>query len=871
MASELDFGVDQSYKGLTFDDGIDDNFFGFTQTKKLVESALPPGTICNPLFADLHGGSLTTIEPKETYNFDRVLLLTWDGNKPINQLYDKFIDEATYHHLTRHLSITAAPFELIKNWTHRKQALIVEKQYLDSINRGKYSLYDEELVLCLFELKNDMVDIYTDLYSQNTDLGQILKSQLLYQVYNCRSCSFYTSFDQLLAKVKDSDYWKNPNNCDLDFSEDFKTRRFQYKEHINDATTSVIISDDKRMNELINKLAKTDYLQAMFFKRDKYTNLGTVGNKKYWVKREDCGFSKQQITQMFATLSDEKQLYNLFNSMLLSKKYCHLVLNNKDVLFKMKDIIQKFKPIYRYIFGYSWLYMYIEECITKSRITTDSRFVFDINTANSLPFFPYIHNDLHQNPYISVPISKDVLNASDNCMTVPMITNFDNYGIDTLHNFQRKFNIFTTGSVDNNIFDGLEGNTKSWSKFAVTGSCIPACAQKESPLIRILIEPTASYQDKYNRLFEEYYPDSDIDIMCKETTVIGFINEFKNLVQTVESNLKKIYGPESSVTVESDKNLAMYVHPLFISKFMSKDFDPEFVMNNFDSAEIKEWFFAQYILHKTNNNQKLRKFKKNTNNPYFENFMKLSSPDDINVALTVYEMIKKEYEFDNGNDTVLYLSDIVDEEVLPENNIMVFKISENIKFKIKSTNLRHNLEVFKIKYPDYFSCVSRFHLPCVRGYYDGGNVYMLPSCVTALMTFVNIDYKYFAGVRDPINIINKYRMRGYGTLINNAEKKKMNDYNTKTSHMNGMFQTSTTGSTDIGSEIFKPNKYVTGLPEEIYRHPVVDYVTTENDLKTMYGLDNSQIDYLAFKTINENGSINPVKDWLIQAAYDTMS
>ena len=37
------------------------------------------------------------------------------------------------------------------------------------------------------------------------------------------------------------------------------------------------------------------------------------------------------------------------------------------------------------------------------------------------------------------------------------------------------------------------------------------------------------------------------------------------------------------------------------------------------------------------------------------------------------------------------------------------------------------------------------------------------------MTLINIDYKYFAGSKDPIEIINKYRQRGYSLPLNDSE------------------------------------------------------------------------------------------------------
>ena len=104
---------------------------------------------------------------------------------------------------------------------------------------------------------------------------------------------------------------------------------------------------------------------------------------------------------------------------------------------------------------------------------------------------------------------------------------------------------------------------------------------------------------------------------------------------------------------------------------------------------------------------------------------------------------------------------------------MNYKAYYNVKFKIDSQYLPHSFEIFSIKYKSFFSTVSKFHLPIVRSYYNGNNVYLLPSCISACMTMMNIDYKYFAGSKDQIDIINKYRMRGFGTYLNAKEKMKL--------------------------------------------------------------------------------------------------
>merc|ERR1711871_1758849 len=54
-------------------------------------------------------------------------------------------------------------------------------------------------------------------------------------------------------------------------------------------------------------------------------------------------------------------------------------------------------------------------------------------------------------------------------------------------------------------------------------------------------------------------------------------------------------------------------------------------------------------------------------------------------------------------------------------------LKESIKYSISSVFLPHKFEIFQTKYEEFFSMVSKFHLPCVRAYYTGENVYILPS------------------------------------------------------------------------------------------------------------------------------------------------
>ena len=144
--------------------------------------------------------------------------------------------------------------------------------------------------------------------------------------------------------------------------------------------------------------------------------------------------------------------------------------------------------------------------------------------------------------------------------------------------------------------------------------------------------------------------------------------------------------------------------------------------------------------------------------------------------MNIYIVDANNYEYyqAQSSEVIYYRNDFG--KILPKKeNAMVIKFSENIRFQLfcKSTKI----EMFRIKEKEFFNTVARFHFPCVRAYYQGDNVYMLPSCITSMMTGLNIEYKYFAGIRNPVDIINKYMHRGFGVLLNKFEINKLLEYN----------------------------------------------------------------------------------------------
>jgi hypothetical protein len=215
------------------------------------------------------------------------------------------------------------------------------------------------------------------------------------------------------------------------------------------------------------------------------------------------------------------------------------------------------------------------------------------------------------------------------------------------------------------------------------------------------------------------------------------------------------------------------------------------------------------------------------------------------------------------------------------------------KYTISAPYLEHKLEIFPVKYNDFFGTVSKFHLPCVRAYYNGNNVYMTPSCVSAHMTFMNIDYKYFAGCRDPIEIINKYRMRGFGTWLSAKEKQQFINYSSKVDFWQNLYSIKENENvTIICNQLFGP----ISLNHKLFRPRLynIDYYNdaTYVDTTNRYNDDNpgtfinsdynielidrytnyepniiNWINWNSQSTINYMGSVQPLNKLLIDMMW----
>jgi hypothetical protein len=162
------------------------------------------------------------------------------------------------------------------------------------------------------------------------------------------------------------------------------------------------------------------------------------------------------------------------------------------------------------------------------------------------------------------------------------------------------------------------------------------------------------------------------------------------------------------------------------------------------------------------------------------------------------------------------------------------------------------------------------------------------------MTLTNIDYKYFAGTNNPIEIILKYLQRGYGTILNSNEIKKTIKYCYHIEKWRTLFNNfninsklsvnrNILGFKNVNSDLFKPRK-ILKLEYEFLATVSLDYnkqnLISSNE--TVYFNEFSKflidkkwnnlkhlLNFCNFRIISNYGNINLIDNskWIFDMIY----
>jgi hypothetical protein len=266
---------------------------------------------------------------------------------------------------------------------------------------------------------------------------------------------------------------------------------------------------------------------------------------------------------------------------------------------------------------------------------------------------------------------------------------------------------------------------------------------------------TELFENDYLRFFDHFYEKADVDIMVSAKG-LQFVEKAYSLLDVIQNNIQKIH-PEATAIITYTKTVTLVSN----------------VDMSLDDA------YAQYLAH-------------------MEKYVLTLDNDEKYNALR----------------NVVHKSEV--KLLIRERNDKALMIFNNIKFKILSDHLKHDLEVFSINIAP-IAVVARFYLPIVRAYYDGAQVHLTPSCVSACMTLINMDYKYFAGTKDPIEVVNKYRMRGFSIYLNRNELRRFVLYNLAVEPWKTCYLGSMKGYLPISHPLFKKNiQFDNQLIEQIY-------------------------------------------------------
>jgi len=96
----------------------------------------------------------------------------------------------------------------------------------------------------------------------------------------------------------------------------------------------------------------------------------------YFIRYDVANIDYAQITELFKSqIVNEKEKYYLLCYLLISKEYCHLIINNRELLIHLKPMFKKYHNIIRYLLGYAWMIFYLEETIRKTRTEITDRYV----------------------------------------------------------------------------------------------------------------------------------------------------------------------------------------------------------------------------------------------------------------------------------------------------------------------------------------------------------------------------------------------------------------------------------------------------------------------------------------------------------------
>jgi len=737
-------------------------------------------------------------------------------------------------------------------------------------------------VLYMGELNETQLETYLEIYENNEKdaLSKFIEflSIVSYNQINPDKFNIKKKINQLLEIL--SEYWENPYNCNYTLTDKFNKRKFNNINY-NGFDTNVIKNINSNF-EIDWNAREINYLTDII----KFNDWKEMCIQKYYVPSTKSEFDSSNIIQIYNQLPSEYIKYMFVSNMLCSRTYCHLILNNKEFLEISRPLFDKYKLVFKYLIGYAWITLKNEEYHIYHKMTDEDRIVFDIDTVRLLPIYPFTFDDINQNPYACLLIDSNIMGIRKNCLTMEMIRDYSKYyGVCDSVEFERRLNIFVNNGINK---PGILNNI-DWDCCAITGSVVTACGMKRNPLMDICKTDNNMEiitDNDLSNYFFHYYNESDIDLICNKKSIYDFI-------EVVNSFVSKTKLSYNNISVSNIHTASIILSDEFILENLEAinrelEFDDTdsvnvgFVKSNFSNPEIKKYFYSKYYLEwKKEQIEYLKKENKNITDDLIQDYLKPIPEEEFRLYTLDYELDGNVY---TTQDYEKYFYSSTNSN-MDKPKLIMAKLSESIRFKVSNPNTK-TFEIFKSRDTNFFSVVSKFHMGFVRAFWNGKTLKCLPSYISSMMLQFASDYKYFASIRDPIEIVNKYRSRGFGIILNDYEKLHMAYYNSSTIKDNDsnanwikMYKINIKSKQSVenifgvkksSDDIFKPSKYFIGIPDDCFKNISHDTVSSFDECfstlitPSLSGLAKS-------KAIGDNGKINPLDRNIINLGWNLLN
>lgn len=545
-----------------------------------------------------------------------------------------------------------------------------------------------------------------------------------------------------------------------------------------------------------------------------------------------------------------KDKYYLIMYGLISPNLYRNIIDNKYILdyINKNNYIENFGTLIYYLKSYTNILLYLSEILYTAELNVEV--MISINNALLIPWFPTNYEKIEYT--IPILVEKKNLNIKNNILVSNQLEIAQNnltYGIVSIEEFKKRINIFICNSEIIDLFENI-----NWSNILLCGSIMAACLPKfNTIMLNHLNLDNGKYIVNFSKFIETYYNESDIDIMCNIADIYDYYDKIIEFKEVLDENIKLKFNSNIKSELISNKSVTILLSENFLLDIIKKN-NINLSIKNIKNKLINNLKELQDIIYKY----------------YIENYLEnLYENLNINIKFVDTKYNKLFLPADKNDISLVILNN------KEKNN---FEVKINYKFRLKSKFLNHNIEFFQNKKP-IVSQILNFHLPIVRSYYDGLNVYLSPSCIIACHTMINIDYKYFASSIEPYEVINKYRMRGFGTLLNNIDKNNFIAYINKDDNLLKLYDinrlhyyryNNITGSLSYNSSIYKPLQILKNIYNKttnISINKIKKKFSTFNDCINYITEDKTKINYINqnLEIIDKEGNILPIKLWLIDA------